>query len=465
LLTESLVLSLLGAAAGIALAFAAGEPLMGFFPQSISGSFRFQHGIDAHVLGFVLALSVGSVLFSGLLPALRASDQNLAAAGRANTAGGGRTSRLRQWLIVAQVAASVVVLATSGIFVRSFQRAQAIDPGFDSAHLLTVDLDLRELKYSPARRAELYRQLASRAGILPGVISSSVANLVPLGNTRVVAIPGQGEIATAMVDSDYFRTMGIPILRGRVPRPDERNVVIVNEALARRLWPNQDAIGRSVRLGRSQSPHEVIGLTDTGKYWSLTEPARPFLYQVSNQITDPWACLLIRTTGSPRGLAPQVVQEIQRNSPDVPAMSIRTGQERLSRWLQPQRAAAVLLSTVGLAALGLAITGLYALLAQLVDQRRPEIAVRVALGASRAAVAGMLLRQSGLLIGTGTATGIAISSVVARLLAGLAGEVHPLDGATLFGVELLLAVVGAAATLAPACRAMRIDPASTLRAD
>jgi predicted permease len=462
-LTESLLLGLLGAAAGLAMAFAAGDALTGLLPQSISGGFRFQHGIDGHVLVFTLALSVASVLLSGLLPALRASDQNLSAAGRTQTAGG-HAPRLRRWLIVAQVAASVLVLATAGIFVRTFQKARKTDPGFDAAHLLTADLDLRGMKFPRARAGEFYSQLRSRLGDLPGVLSVSLADVLPLGNTRVVTIPDEGDVATAVVDSNYFRTMGIRLLRGREPQSDERNVVIVNEALARRLWPDQDPTGKSIRL-EGQPLQRVIGLTATGRYWSLAEPARPFVYRISGQLADPIACLAIRIEGPPRSLAARVTQEIQESSRDLPAITVQTAQERLGAWLEPQQAAAVLLSILGLAALGLAITGLYALLAQMVIQRAPEIAVRMTLGATRVAVVGMLLRQSALLVFTGTATGIAASAAVSRLLASLSGAVSPLDGITLIGVAALIAAVGAAATLVPAYRAASVDPVSALRVE
>jgi putative ABC transport system permease protein len=418
-----------------------------------------------HVLAFTLALSVASVLLSGLLPALRASDQNLAAAGRTQTATGGRTPRLRQLLIVAQVAASVLVLATAGLFVRSFQKAQQTDLGFDAAHLLTVDLDLREMKYPRAQTAEFYSRLRSRISNLPGVESVSLADVLPLGNERVVSLPGAGDIATATVDPHYFRTMGIPLLRGREPLANEQNVVIVNQAFAHRFWPNEDPIGKSFHVESGKALQQVIGLTTTAKYWSLDEPARPFIYQISSQLDEPLLCLLIRTQGPPSGLAKRVGREIERLNEDVPAMTVQTARERLRAWLEPQRAAAVLLSILGLMALGLAITGLYALLAQLVAQRTPEIAVRVTLGAPRMSVVGMLLRQSALLIFAGTAAGIAASAAVARLLAGLAGQVNPLDGITLISVATLLATVGAAATVVPAYRALRIDPVNALRTE
>jgi predicted permease len=399
------------------------------------------------------------------LPALRASDQNLAAAGRTQTAAGGRTPRLRQVLIVAQVAASVLVLATAGLFVRSFQRAQQTDLGFDSAHLLTVDVDLHELKYSRAEAADFYSRLRSRIGSLPGVESVSLANVFPLGNQRVVSISAAGDIATATVDAQYFHTMGIPLLYGREPLTSDRNVLIVNRAFAQRFWPNADVIGKSIQLESGKPPLQVIGLAATARYWSLDEPARPFIYQISRQLDEPLLCLLIRTLGPPSRLSARIGQEIERLNQDLPAITVQTARDRLHIWLEPQRAAAVLLSILGLVALGLAVTGLYGLLAQLVAQRTHEIAVRVALGATRGAVGGLLLRQGALLIFAGTAAGLSASAAVARLLASLTGEVNPLDGVTLLGVAALLAVVGAAATLVPAYRAMRIDPVSALRTE
>ncbi len=241
--------------------------------------------------------------------------------------------------------------------------------------------------------------------------------------------------------------------------------MVVNEAFARRVWPDQDPLGQLIRLETTQPLQRVIGLTATGKYWSLAEPPRPFLYRISDELAEPFLCLAIRTKGAPKSLATQVTREMQRLNQDLPAMPVQTAQERLGAWLEPERAAAMLLSILGLAALGLAITGLYALLAQLVAQRAPEIAVRVALGASRLAVAGMLLRQSALLLLTGTAAGIVASSAVAQLLASLTGQVNPLDTITVIGVATLLGVVGAVATLVPAYAAVRIDPAIALRAD
>ena len=319
LLTESMLLGLLGAAAGVGLAYAAGDAMAGLMPQSISGGFRFQHGIDAQVLVFTLALSVAGALISGLSPAFRASGQDRAAAGRAHTAASGRAPRFRRILIVAQVAASVLVLCAAALFVRSFQKALASDAGFDVAHVLTVDLDLRELKYPPARLGEVYRQIRTRVAEVPGVASVSLAGVLPFGSTSVIDVIDAGRIAAATVDSGYFRTMGIPLVRGREPQPGERDVAVVNQALASRLWPGRDPLRESIRP-RNGKPWQVIGLTATGKYWSLDEPPRPFVYRIAEQLAEPFGCLAIRTELPPASLAVPVGRAIERAGEDLPSV-------------------------------------------------------------------------------------------------------------------------------------------------
>jgi predicted permease len=445
LLTESLLLGLLAAAAGTAVAFVAGDALAALFPQSISHGFQFQHSIDMRVLAWTLALAVASVLFAGLLPALGASRQNLSAATRA--------PRLRQFLIVAQVAASVLVLATAGVFIRSFQKSLALNPGFDTAHLVTADLDVGTLHYSRSQRQDFFRRVKETVRGLPGVESASLADVLPLGNERTIADREFGPIATATVDADYFRTMAIPLLEGRQPEPGEDKVVVVNRALSDRLRSHNTQF-------QSQA---IIAAAANSKYWSLTESPRPFVYQIASHFDYPAVDIAIRTQGPASSFVAPLTQTLQRLNPDLPPLTVQTGDEHLRMRLSPQRAAALLLGTLGFAALALAITGLYALLAQLLVQRTPEIAVRVALGASRRRVLALLLRQSAVLAATGTAVGIAASAAVARALAAGIGAIGKLDAATLLAIVALLATVSAAATAVPAYRALRIDPARALR--
>jgi ABC-type antimicrobial peptide transport system permease subunit len=240
--------------------------------------------------------------------------------------------------------------------------------------------------------------------------------------------------------------MGIPFLRGRAPERDEPSLAVVNQALADRQ-PQDELLGR-----------QVVGVVPNSPQWSLTESPRPFLYQIATQFDEPIAALAIRTKGPAADFASQVSETIQRLNPDLPPIAAQTGAQRLRLWLEPQRAAALLLGTLSLAALALAITGLYALLAQVLVQRTPEIAVRVALGASRRRVLALLLRQSAIPVAAGTAAGMAASAALARLV----GE---LDAPTLLAIVALIATVSAAATAIPAYRALRIDPASALRSE
>jgi putative ABC transport system permease protein len=267
-------------------------------------------------------------------------------------------------------------------------------------------------------------------------------------------------VATATVEADYFRTMGIVLVRGRPPERGEHNVAIVNQPLLDRLGADQRLLGESL-FGFGQ----VVGVAANSKYWSLTEAPRPFVYRISETFDVPAVCVAIRTRGPAEALAERVNRAIQRVNPDLPAIAARTGRDRLRMWLEPQRAAAMLLGVLGFAALGLAIAGLYGLIAQLLAQRTPEIAVRVALGSSRWSVVWLLLRQSAVLLAAGAALGMAATLVVSRALAAGIGAIGALDAVTMLAVVTLLAAVGAAATVFPASRALRIDPASALKSE
>jgi predicted permease len=391
---------------------------------------------------------------SGLLPAWRASGQKLTAA-----------SRLRKFLIVAQVAGAVLVLSTAGLFIRSFQKAQTADLGFDTSHIVTADLDLRPMKLTRAQIAAFHRDVREHVGRLPGVVSVSLADVVPFGNTSVLDIPGRGQIAAATVDRDYFRAAGIRLVRGREPQADERDIALVNDTFARRFWPGEDPVGKSLAQSHGKAPLTVIGVVATGRYWSTDEPPRAFVYRIEADLGEIRAALVVRTQGPPAGMLSAVSQAIQSVDPALPALPVRTENDRIRRWLEPQRSAAVLLGFLGFSALGLAITALFALLAQMVVQRSAEIAVRVALGATRASIAGLLLRQSAVLMGAGSVIGLALAGAVGSLLAHNFGPLEGFDSVALAGVLALLAIAGAAGTLLPTWRAMRVDPVATLRAE
>jgi predicted permease len=357
----------------------------------------------------------------------------------------------------------------AGVFVRNVQKSQAIDLGFEPGRLLTVALDFRDLRFPPTRRAELYARLTERVAQLPGVESISLSDTFPLGNTRTAwVISGElpaVEIASSGVDSDYFKTMGIRLVRGRPFLPGERNAAIANEAMARRFWPNEDPVGKTILLRRDGPRQLVVGVAKDGKYWSLNEPARPFVYLPQDQSAAPYLYLLIRTAPPSAALAAPVQEAIQEIDEDLPGRSVQTAAERIRVWLEPAREGARLFSILGILALGLAFTGVYGLLAQLVAQRTPEIAIRVALGATRRSVIGLVFRQSALLLLIGVALGISGAAATTRIFASFVGHVGATDIVTLSVVSALMIVMGIAATLIPAYRAVRIQPATVLKSE
>jgi len=468
-LTETALLSLMGGAAGTAMAYFAGDLLAGMLPASISGGFQVLHGMDWRVLAFTLALSFMSVLLCGLLPALRFSDQNLAQPGHVRTGARKGAPRIRQILTVGQVALSVLALMIAGLFVRSMQKAQTVDLGFEPGRVLTAKIDLRDRQLTPVRRAELYRQLSERIAELPGVQKISLSDTFPLGNQRTQIVTAGElppmEIASSSVDADYFGTMGIHLVRGRDFLPRERNCVIVNEAMARRFWANEDAIGKTILLRHGGPRQTVVGIARDGKYWSLGDAAMPFVYLPFDRVDGPNLYLLARTVPPPTAMITRVREAIQKVDGDLPLSSVRTANDQIQAWLEPAREGARLLSILGTLALALALTGVYGLLAQLVAQRTPEIAIRVALGASRRSVIGLVFRQSGLLVAAGVTLGIGGAAATTRLFASLISGVATTDLVTLAAVSVVMIVTGIVATLVPAYRAVGIEPAQVLRAE
>jgi putative ABC transport system permease protein len=357
----------------------------------------------------------------------------------------------------------------AGLFVRSVQKAQAVDLGFEPGHVLTAKIDLRDRQFTSQRRAEFYRQLSERVAGLPGVQKVSLSDTFPLGNTRTQIVTAGDlppmEIASSTVDADYFETMGIRLVRGRDFLSQERNTVIVNEAMARRFWPNEDAIGKTILLRRAGPRQVVVGIARDGKYWSLGDAARPFLYLPFKGVDALNLYLLMRTAPPPEAMIVRVREAIQKVDADLPGSIVRTANDQIQRWLEPAREGARLLSILGTLALALALTGVYGLLAQLVAQRTPEIAIRVALGASRRSVIGLVFRQGGLLLAAGVALGIAGAAATTRLFASLISGVGAMDVVTLAALAAVMIVTGIAATLVPAYRAVRIQPAQVLRAE
>ena len=376
------------------------------------------------------------------------------------------------------MAISLVLLIGAGLFLQSLGNAHRIDLGFDSANLLLLSLDVSLNGYDEPRGRQLYEQLLERANALPGVRSASLATEVPLGlgrTRRGIWIEGyearSGEdmgVDTNTVGPDYFRTMGIRLVRGRdftasdaAGRP---GVVVVNEAFARRYWPDQDPIGRHVRLGdASGAPAQVVGVVQDGKYVTLGEDPKPFFYVPFLQRYESGATLHVRTAGDPRGLAEAMRREVRALDPSLPVFDEKTMTDHLGVSLLPARLAASVLGLFGVVALMLAAVGIYGVMDQAVRQRTRELGVRVALGARPADLLSMVLGQSMRVAVAGLAIGLLAALGLSRLVASLLYGIGATDPATFVAIPALLAAVAMLASYVPARWAMKVDPMVALR--
>jgi predicted permease len=498
LLTESVLLALLAGAGGLLLAVWLVDMLRAYSPPGNFFPVAFDFSLDKSVLAFTLLLSVLTGLIFGIAPALQASNPDLVTALKDETAmlpgasGAGRRFSLRNLLVVAQVALSLVLLISAGLFLRSLQQAQRIDPGFNPEHVLTMPLNINLLRYTKTQGQEFYRQVLERVAALPGVQSATLTRTPPLsGASRQSSVMiagregpdrannnessggGSEEIhnnvtLASSVALNYFQTLSIPLLRGRDFNAHDMEgapgVVIINETFAKRYFPNQDPLGQRVSLNGAQGPWlEVVGLARDGKYITLGETPAPFLYQPLAQRHESGMTLLVRTSGDPASSATAVRREVQAIERNLPLTNARTMPELLSTSLFPARMGAVLLGVFGLLALLLASVGLYGVMSYSVARRTREIGIRMALGAQRTDVLRLVLRESMTLVAVGMLLGLIAAFAATRLLAGFLYGVSPTDPVAFIGIAILLAVVALVASLVPARRAANVDPMVAFR--
>jgi predicted permease len=478
LLTESLLLSLLGAIAGLLVAVWARDLLI-----KLSGATpiaALDLSLDYRVLAFTVSASLLASLIFGLAPALQASKPDLIPALKNEAAGKGyRRSRLRSAFVISQTALSVILLIGSGLFIRSLKNARTINPGFkvEGALLATVNPGL--LRYSKEQGQEFYRQAVERVEALPGVEGASLMSIVPLGLSfaqQDVFVEKQNgsrtEVTTGFntVGPRYFQTMGIQVTHGREftsqDRAGAQPVVMINETLARRLWPDEDPVGKRLRLGGESEPEaEVIGVAANGKYATLGEKARPYIYQPLLQRYASKMTLVVRTTGNPQTLSAAVREQIRSLDPNLPVSQITTLSEQVAFALFPARLGAALLGAFGLLALSLAATGIYGVIAYSVSQRTQEFGIRLALGADGADVRRLVMREGLKVVLIGVTVGLTLSLAATRLIAGLLYGVGANDPLTFVGVPALLTAVALLACYLPAGRATKVDPMEALRCE
>ena len=476
LLVESLVFSLVSGVAGLLVATWAIALVNGIrFPIAIDFAPDLQ--LSGRVLGFALGATVLTGVLFGLAPALQATRPALIPALKGEAPAGDGRSRVRRGLVVAQMALSIVLLVSAGLFLGNLRAATALDKGFDETNLLIADLDPSMQGYARGNTETFYRELVSRLEAEPTVRAASLTEALPLGlnsSDRGVEIPGyvpakdEGmSVNYSRNAPGYFAAMGIPLLRGRdfTAQDDSGAVraIIINQRFADRFWPGQEAVGKVVRTaGREWT---VVGVVPTGKYQRLGEDPKAFMWFPQAQLWGANMAVVIRTAGDPSAAIPTLRRIVADLDANLPVSNLRTADEHLSIALLPARITGMALGVFGLLGLLLAAVGMYGVMAYSVSQRTREIGIRMAIGAAAADVIRLMMRQGMALVLVGAVLGLAGAVGASRLLAGVLYGGNALDPMTFTLVPLVLLGVAAVATYAPARRAAAVDPAITLRAD
>ena len=477
LLTESHLLFLTGSLGGIALAwFATGA--LERIPIPGDSSLSLELSPDPRVCIFAVMVSLATGLVFGLAPALHGVGRDITARLRNDTAASSvRRSMAGNAIIVAQLALSLVLLVAAGLFTRALNDGARVDPGFEPNGVATAYFNAESWGYDSTRAQRFFHALSQRVGTIPGVTATSYADILPLtmsNSDDFVRPDGPGRendgtprvrVGVSAIDPGYFEVVGIPILLGRafVEQDDARSqkVVVVNETLANRLWPGGSAIGRT--LGFHGDRVVVVGVARDSKYGTLTERNPPFVYVPLAQYSRPDQRLIVRTALDPAALASAIRDAVRFLDPALPPPLVTTLRQETSIVLFPQRVAAMVTGVLGAAGLVLAAVGLYGLIAFSVGRRTREIAVRVALGAQRGDVVGMVVREGMRLAGTGVVAGVLLAAAATRLISGFLFNVSPLDGLTFAGMSGLFIAVALLASYLPARRAATTDPLTALR--
>jgi predicted permease len=481
LLSEGSLLALLGGVAGLLLASWAQSLLWSFRPPFLQADAIDLHP-DMRVLLFTLGVSLATGVVFGLAPAIQASRPDLVAELKERTGARGGSNRLfslRNVLVAAQVALSLVALIGAGLFLRSLQNAQRINPGFDAEHLATLSLDLGAQGYTEEHGRQAQQRVLERVASIPGVQSATLSSTIPLFNggfARTVFLEGQdasdrrnGRLVQITIGSPhYFETMGIPLVRGRglsmTDQPNTPAVVVINETMARRFWPDQDPIGHRFKFFGQAFFNEVVGVAKDSKYNLIGEDPTPWIYQSTTQVYQPQISLFVKAA-QPLAVLGTVRGEVQQIDRNMPLTAVFTLGEILDQSLwAPRMAASLLLVFAGLS-LSLAVIGIYGVMAYAVNQRTREIGIRMALGAGRGDVLGMIVSQGLRVTLFGVAIGLVASLAATRLIATLLYSVSPRDLVTFIAVPIVLSVSALGASYLPALRATRIDPMIALRYD
>ena len=482
LVTEALVLSGAGGITGFLLALWGSDLLLAVAPPELLALEHVQ--ADLRVLGFALAASILTGLLFGIVPALQATRVDLDEAiksGGTRGASEGKTRRLRESFVVSQVALSLVLLVGSALLVRSLLRLQAVDPGFDRTHLLTLQLTLPRVKYQQTEdRIRFFTTLLERLRATQGVRAASLSSGLPFGglgartNFTIEGRPPQPagqdlETDVRTMDPSYFRTMGIPLIAGRPFTEQEgqraSNVVIISQSLARLHWPNESPLGKRVTINMKEKnvPSEIVGVVADVRGVGLDVEPREMSYWPFPELPSRQTQVVVRAAGDPGALAASVRRVIRELEADLPIAEIHTMDERIATSIARARFGSILLSSfAGVAAL-IACVGLYGVMSHLVAQRGREIGIRVALGAAQKDVLSMVLSRGMGIAAVGIALGLLLSLAATRTLTAFLYGTSTTDPVAYAGIASALAAVAFVACYGPARRASRLDPVEVLR--
>ncbi len=480
LLTESVLLAVLGSTAGMLLGWLAAHVL-----STIQLGPNLPLVVDPRLDWRVFAYGSGAALLTalvvGIFPALRASRRSLLSTIHEGgyTITDGR-QRLRSILVVAQLGASLLLLIVAGLFAHSLADAERVDLGFDPHHVLNLTMDPHEIGYSQAQGLAFYKELLDRVPALPGIQAASLASCVPMGDEvdgDDLEVPGYQPQDDAKphahfnaISPRYFDTMGISLLRGRdfraTDNEDTQRVAIVNQEMANRFWPNRNPLGQLFTLANDPKHQiEVVGVTKNSRNYDFAGPAEPYFYMPFTQHYTSAETLQVRTTMAPENIVRSIVDVIHSSASAMPVFRVQTMTSALRgmNGLLLFQFGAVVSTCFGILAMTLAIVGVYGVISYAAGQRTHEIGIRMALGAEQAAIIRMIFRHGLIVIAMGLALGLLLAFAVTRLLGGLLVGVQPSDPLTYASVSVLLTLAALLASYIPARRATRVDPMVALR--
>jgi predicted permease len=481
LLTESIILALCGGGAGVLLGLAGSDALSSIHLETtlpVLIDFPFDWRVFSYAMG--VALLTGLIV--GVVPALRASGRNMIEViregGRSMSAG---RSRLRAALVIIQVGGSLMLLIVAGLMVRSLEYAQRSDLGFNPRNVLNLTLDPNAIGYGKAAGLQFYKQLIERVDSLPGVESASVAFSVPMGyynSSDFVEVPGYQAPAGASAPSSafnavspgYFRTLGILLLEGRdftnLDKEDSQWVAVVNEAMAKKFWPKESALGHEFRIAGDRAHSlRVIGVVKSSRTTGMIGPIQEYFYVSFAQQYSSLATVQVRTTFPPESLTAPIREQVTSLAPAMPISDVRTMLQGLytMNGLLLFQFAAGLAGSLGILGLILALVGVFGVISFTVSQRSQEIGIRIAMGAGPGSILKMILHQGILIVSAGLAAGVALTLGIASLVGGFLSGVSPYDPLTYVSVSALLLIAALFACYVPARRATRVDPMVALR--